>query len=341
MKKALEKKSVIPSPAGGASYSVVARIKRNITALAVVPLVLASVALTLFAYTAAKNSLSERVVAQLTTVRTSQASAIERYFENLGGTLQVTASTPSVIEAVKSMSTAFPQLKTRAGADIANQRAEVAKYYNEQFAAMYAKRAGKPPGQLRELLASLSDETIAAQYLYIASNNFALGKKNDLVAAIDGSDYSKAHATIQEFFGTLQAKFGFYDFFLVDPVSGSVLYTYFKEIDFGTSLLGGPYSKSALARAFEASTKTAKRSEVWMSDYEPYYPSFESQSAFMSVPVMDGERMVGVLIAQVPVDRVNREMTFGGKWQDVGLGNSGETYLVDGWWSIETCIWSN
>ncbi len=328
MKKALEKKSVSATPANAASYSVVARIKRNITVLAVVPLVLAALALTAFAYTAARNSLSERVVAQLTTVRTSQANAIERYFENLGGTLQVTASTPGVIEAVKAMSQSFPQLKTRAGAEIAQQRTAVEKYYSEQFAAIYAKRAGKPPQQLRELLASLSDETIAAQYLYLANNNFALGKKNDLVAAIDGSDYSKAHATIQEFFGALQAKFGFYDFFLVDPVSGTIVYSYFKEIDFGTSLLNGPYSKSALARAFENSTKTAKRSNVWMSDYEPYYPSFEDQAAFMSVPVMDGERMVGVLLAQVPVDRVNKEMTFSGKWEDVGLGASGETYLV-------------
>jgi len=39
---------------------------------------------------------------------------------------------------------------------------------------------------------------------------------------------------------------------------------------------------------------------------------------------------VGVLIFQMPVDRLNEMMTYGQKWQEVGLGETGETYLVAG-----------
>jgi methyl-accepting chemotaxis protein len=37
---------------------------------------------------------------------------------------------------------------------------------------------------------------------------------------------------------------------------------------------------------------------------------------------------VGALVVQLPIDRVNQIMTFGDKWKEVGLGASGETYLV-------------
>jgi len=40
-----------------------------------------------------------------------------------------------------------------------------------------------------------------------------------------------------------------------------------------------------------------------------------------------GEK-IGVLIFQAPVDKINDVMTSGNDWKGVGLGESGEVYLV-------------
>jgi methyl-accepting chemotaxis protein len=37
-------------------------------------------------------------------------------------------------------------------------------------------------------------------------------------------------------------KFGYYDIFLVDPETGDIVYSVFKELDYSTSLIDGPYA---------------------------------------------------------------------------------------------------
>jgi methyl-accepting chemotaxis protein len=316
-----------PAAAAG-SQSVVKRIMRNTTLLAVIPLAIGALALSSFAFRSASTSLQERSEAQLVAMRSGQTDTIREYFTQLGNAMSVASSSPTVVEATKNMVINFGQLKLRAEKQMPMQREAVAKFYGEAFSAQYAKKTGRSPQQLRELLASLPDETVAAQYLYIATNKAAVGKKNELANADDGSDYSKAHASVHEQFTALYEKYGFYDFFIADPSTGNIVYTYFKEIDYGTSLTRGPYSQTALAKAFDAAVKSGKKDATWLSDYEPYYPSYEDQAAFMSVPIMENGRMVAVLITQVPIDNINKTMTFSGNWENVGLGKTGQTYLV-------------
>ena len=37
---------------------------------------------------------------------------------------------------------------------------------------------------------------------------------------------------------------------------------------------------------------------------------------------------MGVLLFQMPIDKINAVMTSNSDWKNVGLGDSGETYLV-------------
>lgn len=67
---------------------------------------------------------------------------------------------------------------------------------------------------------------------------------------------------------------------------------------------------------------------VHFVDFEPYQPSCEAPAAFIASPVFKNDVQLGVLIFQIPVDRINDVMTSGGQWSEHGLGNSGETYLV-------------
>jgi len=48
----------------------------------------------------------------------------------------------------------------------------------------------------------------------------------------------------------------------------------------------------------------------------------------MSTPIVSEGETVGILVYQMPVDRITEIMTYGGKWADAGLGDSGESYLI-------------
>jgi methyl-accepting chemotaxis protein len=65
-----------------------------------------------------------------------------------------------------------------------------------------------------------------------------------------------------------------------------------------------------------------------MSDYDIYLPSYYDQASFLAVPVFEGGRRIGVLAVQIPIDKVTAVLTSGKKWRDVGLGATGESYLV-------------
>ena len=69
---------------------------------------------------------------------------------------------------------------------------------------------------------------------------------------------------------------------------------------------------------------------VALSEFGEYLPSYNDQAAFLGTPIFDGGKKIGVLLVQVPIDKINSVMTHEGKWKERGLGDSGETYLVSG-----------
>jgi len=166
------------------------------------------------------------------------------------------------------------------------------------------------------------------QYQYIAANPHPLGSKSNLDHANDGSRYSELHGALHPFLRTALRRFGLYDIFLVEPRGGTIVYTVFKELDFATSLVNGPYAKSRLGDAFRLSWALDKPGMVALSEFGEYLPSYNDQAAFLGTPIFDGGKKIGVLIVQVPIDKINSVMTHEGKWKERGLGDSGETYLV-------------
>ena len=97
-------------------------------------------------------------------------------------------------------------------------------------------------------MAALPDLAMNLQYQYIAANPHPLGSKNNLDRANDGSRYSELHGALHPYLRTALRQFGLYDIFLVEPRNGTIVYTVFKELDFATSLVNGPYRQDASRR---------------------------------------------------------------------------------------------
>jgi sigma-B regulation protein RsbU (phosphoserine phosphatase) len=80
--------------------------------------------------------------------------------------------------------------------------------------------------------------------------------------------------------------------------------------------------------AYEAARQAGDTDYTHLVDFEPYEPSYEAPASFIASPIFDGAEKIGVLVFQMPIDRINGIMTNNGKWSDVGLGDSGETYII-------------
>jgi len=180
----------------------------------------------------------------------------------------------------------------------------------------------------QELFYPTSTEACYLQFEYIVDNTYPSGEKYKLQDANDNTTYSTIHGQYHEYFTDLIERFGFYDLFLVDLEEGDILYSVYKETDFATNLYSGPYRESNLAELAKKLRKNRDQVKPTMVDYELYRPSFGAPAAFVGVAVTSGIETLGAIIFQLPVDKINNIMTGEGNWQEEGLGESGETFLV-------------
>lgn len=165
--------------------------------------------------------------------------------------------------------------------------------------------------------------TKTLQDAYIDKNPNPLGSKHLLDAATTGTPYDNVHGTYHPTFREQLDKRGYYDIFLFDE-QGDLVYTVFKELDYATNFKtgGGEWADTDLGNAFRAAIGLNK-GETYFLDFKPYKPSFDAPASFISTPIFDGTKRVGVLVFQMPIDRINTIM--GAK---AGLGASGETLAI-------------
>ena len=98
----------------------------------------------------------------------------------------------------------------------------------------------------------------------------------------------------------------YYDLFIVGP-DGTVLYTYFKEDDFGGNVLEGPLAESGLGIAVRTALGLGP-GQVAVSRFMPYAPSDGEWAAFVAgaVEMPDGD--LGALAFQVAPARLGARL---------------------------------
>ena len=89
-----------------------------------------------------------------------------------------------------------------------------------------------------------------------------------------------------------------------------------------------PMPIRALVKVFQKASNNGTAGSLAFDDFKSYVPSYQDPAAFIASPIIQDNKQLGVIIFQMPIDRINSVMTQNQKWQDAGLGLSGETYLV-------------
>lgn len=295
--------------------------------VAIALLLLAS-GLTLVSQTQSAAAIEEQVKQRLIGLRDAKVAQIQDYFASIRNHVHSLAQSAQTVKASQDFIRSFHSYPQDASLPEPEQwRAGVSRYYREEFARQYQDANAISSLDTGGLLNQLDNPGLALQYRLIAENRYPLGEKDKLLELGDGTPYDINHSRYHSGFRLILQTYGYYDIFIADVNSGHVVYSVFKELDFATSLTSGAYADSGLGRVFNKARSLAK-GETILEDFSPYLPSYNAPASFMASPIYNGSEVIAVLIVQMPVDKINQVMTYGGKWTERGLGASGETYLV-------------
>lgn len=273
----------------------------------------------------AAEELKRKANDNLVAVRNIKSRQIEDYFSLIEDQVLTFSNNGMVVQAMQDFSTTFQDYRQECDLDSAmltEQRRELEDYYVNEFGKEYSSQNEGDSANAPELLKRISDDGVALQWAYIYDNKNPLGSKHNLDTHKDQSTYSEKHAEYHPVIRDYLDRFGYYDIFLIDPETGRVVYSVFKELDFATSLNDGPYADTNFAEAFKQAKKLLP-GEACLVEFANYKPSYEAPASFIAAPIYAGEELVGVAAFQMPVDRINSLMTTRG-----GMGETGETYLV-------------
>jgi len=277
-------------------------------------------------YRMASSALEAQAFAKLETVNVVTAKSVERYFETLHQQLRVLAEDTMAAQALQRFRDGFPTAVTESGLDEkarARMRRDLEAFYSGDFAAEYRRRSGQESSDTKVLVDALDDPAAYLQGLYIVANEHPIGSKQQLNAADDASAYTKAHAEYHPIFRSLQQKYGVYDVFLIDAATGTVVYSVFKEVDFGSSLRNGPLAGTSLARAFQEVVDGGRRDAVAYGHFARYLPSCNEPASFIAAPIVEGRAVVGVVAFQIPITKADEIIG-----ETTGMGRTGETYAI-------------
>ena len=308
-------------------------------------------------YFLSSNSLKRQAFDQLKSVGYVKTESIQNYYEQVRFELASQAEGETVKRALHDLSYSRKKLVSDLeihgvqldAARIKNIRNEVREYYHEVLIKNLYRVRRVDPGTPESYMHNDNEANIL-QYVYTVKNPAIVGSKQQqnhtleiatntsldekFRVAMSKTRYAKAHDVYHPVFDALRERFGYYDIYIVDK-DGFLVYSNFNQLDFNGNLIYGPQKETGLGRAFRLAMDpenlrgSSLDGHLRITDFKPYPISYDAPASFLSCPIFsETYEKIGALIYQLPVDKINAVMTSSGRHKEIGLGESGEAYLV-------------
>jgi len=288
---------------------------------------LATLLLGLLNFLGARGLLNGVVDDQLQAAAAARTQAIDNQLIVFKSSIAAVAQDESITEALLALSAGYDELEAAPVALNPEQVAELEAYYQAEVIEPVTAAGGDVP-PLEELIPG-SPAGQYLQYQYVVANDLPPEERRTFAAVDDDSSYTAAHrryhGPIAETASTLNVD----DLLLIARgEDGVVVYSTDKRIDFGTSLVDDAFAHTELATAVLEDLAAVPAGDAVLVDLEPYLPAGDQPRMFVAAAVRDDSRVVGAVAAEVPVKRINEITSAGGEWEGIGLGKTGETYVV-------------
>jgi len=292
----------------------------SLLAICLIPLMVFAI----FARREMEYSTIEAIEENLSLQLWNRSRIIEDFFAMADQIMHPLGENPTTIEAMTKLSGAVTKYKTelnQAGVSDSVQRASVLKYLEKEFASEYLKQTGTTT-DVKSYVAQMDATHVSMIYGYYVNNPNPLGQKQNFSESQFKTTYDRLHYSLHHYMAQILEMYELYDIFLID-LQGRIVYTTFKEIDFGADLVSGPLKNSVLAKSYQKVRATTDDT-VRFYDFESYYPSYEAPAAFFASKIHDeNEKLYGYVLVQAPIGKLGRSIA-----TVTGLGESGEAYIV-------------
>jgi class 3 adenylate cyclase len=284
--------------------------------------IIAALVVAWVAYANGRSSLESAALQQVTSLRESRSTELNRTFAQYTQGVVQASRNQSAIGATKAFEAGWDDLQGAKPTE--QQQSLVDSWYADHYAPELEKASGGTvdPQQYEPT----QDPQTYLQANYTAPyTDFDKAIQND--DSGDGSTWSAAHAEYQDYFRSLVVG-GSYDDILLLNTTGDVVYSAYAGADLGTNVKTGPYRNSNLATGYQKALQLTNSDGFVVTDFATYAPSNGQPTLWVMSPVSDSGNVIGVLAVQVPIALINDVMTGGEHWKQDGLGDSGDAYVV-------------
>ena len=196
----------------------------------------------------------------------------------------------------------------------------------------------------------LSREGVIIQYVYILNSpaKFWVGESGEspgetsgeslgskIRSAFSKTTYARAVERYQPSIESVVGRNRYNDLLFIDN-RGNVVYSFGKSWDLGTNVLSGWLANTNLKKVFvgawygpSGSGNSQELDHVMITDMEDYPAKNNRPMMFLGCAISDrlGEQQ-GVLVHEIDSSQLTSIITFDEHWTQVGLGKSGEAYIV-------------
>ncbi|BBX37323.1 cyclase [Mycolicibacterium mageritense DSM 44476 = CIP 104973] len=312
-----------PPAAKPARRRVLSRIsiQSKLLTMLLVTSVLSAAVVGFIGYQSGRSSLRASVFDRLTEIRTAQTRQLEAEYRYIRNSLVVYTRGTTATEAVRAFTAGFDQLAD-AAISPAQQQA-LTDYYKSQFGTAEDTQSGYET-DVDALLPTSNPQRYLQAYYTAPFTDW--DKALAFGDAHDGSAWSAASARFNEYFRAIVTRYKFEDALLLDT-RGNVVYSAYKGVDLGTNIYTGPYRGANLTDAYKKALDANAIDYVGVTDFGHYQPASQP-TAWMLSPIGADGRVEGVMALQFPITGVNSVMTADQQWEQAGMGESGETFLV-------------
>ncbi|MFK7995643.1 MAG: methyl-accepting chemotaxis protein [Granulosicoccus sp.] len=256
----------------------------------------------------------------------SRKSFVDQYIGFLEGQAATMGQNGTVVNAMSGFAAGFSYLSDMAADSQTSKQEMKTRLQRFYERVLIPNLEADGVNASAQQLMPRTDAGLLAQFLYIIENSNPVGQKEELDTHSGSDSYGVVHAAHHDMFRTFLRQFGYYDIFLIEPEQGNIVYSVYKETDFGTSLFNGPHRDSNLA-VITRKALALGPGEVATADFKNYIPSSNAAAAFFATPVYSGSTVIGVLAFQMPIDTLNREMSM---TREDAVADTKESMLIGG-----------
>lgn len=300
--------------------------------LTAIPLIISSIVTYIETDSTTYEAIKSQVNDRLVSLREIKKIQVQTYINNRKKQILDYSVDSGTVSSVQGLSNAFQGDKEQAADGITEKRTELVNFYKTSFAEKFKQYNTTQFNDADSFVRQLDDLSVFQQHAFIHLNEAPFGEKYNLRDPDNESTYGSRHNETYDTLFSFYKKLDVADILLVDA-KGYVVYSTQKNIEFATNLISGPFKNSDLGLAYQKAMKAEDSNFSMMTDFNTHQADFNQQASFIISPIQDLEEedafeILGTMIIKIKPDALNNIMTSDKQWESIGLGKTGDLYLV-------------